>query len=110
MCVYVVFSSSGCKYVFNERLQCSLCDCPHISSSVRVSNPMNLLSYLHCSYHHNAYFMQQAGEVVRKTPDSEQSNLFEKYIQFAFDHQDGEIDGVMFTCLHAFLQNFLKVQ
>ena len=36
--------------------------------------------------------MQQAGEVVRRTPDSEKSNMFEKYIQFAFDNQDGELD------------------
>ena len=35
--------------------------------------------------------MQQAGEVVRRTPESERSNLFEKYIQFAFDNQEGEI-------------------
>ena len=91
MCT-LLFSSSGCKHVFNERLQCSLYYRPHISSSVRISNPKNQPLDYYCSYHHNAFFMQQAGEVVRRTPDSEKSNMFEKYIQFAFDNQDGELD------------------
>ena len=29
---------------------------------------------------------------TRRTPESERSNLFEKYIQFAFDNQEGEMD------------------
>ena len=42
---------------------------------------------LYNRYHHNAYFMQQAGEVVRR----KNINLFERFIQFAFDKQDGKV-------------------
>ena len=30
--------------------------------------------------------------MVKRTPGSEKPNLFEKYIQFAFNNEDGELD------------------
>ena len=39
-----------------------------------------------CRYHHNAYFAQQVGEVVRQ----EMPEKFVDYIQLMFDNQDSK--------------------
>ena len=49
-------------------------------------------------YHHNAYFMQQAGEVVRNV-----SYLnFEDYLDAAFEDQDRETIHIYYYCLFKF--------
>lgn len=68
---------------------------------------------LYNRYHHNAYFMQQAGEVVRR----KNINLFERFIQFAFDKQDGKVTlltpedkskpALSLSCYQSFLKELL---
>ncbi len=43
--------------------------------------------YYICRYHHNAYFVQQAGETVKNVS----IDSFEKFIVTMFQNQDGKI-------------------
>lgn len=59
----------------------------HLSMNHGLLNTTILyLVAFHCSYHHNAYFAQQVGVVVR----SEDPEKFKEYIQLVFDNQDSE--------------------
>ena len=48
---------------------------------------MALVALCFCRYHHNAYFAQEVGVVVRQMkPDR-----FADFVQLIFDHQDSEL-------------------
>ena len=46
---------------------------------------------MECSYHHNAYFAQIVGEVVRR----EKNESFPDYVQLIFDNQDSKLLAVI---------------
>ena len=97
LCLYYLFFRLWTCIQWEITVQ-SLLLSTYFLSRKNIKSNRQVSWFSHFSYHHNAYFMQQAGEVVRRTPDSEKSKLFEKYIQFAFDNQNGELD--MISGLH----------
>ena len=84
----------ACMYV-HTCLCVYLCACVYMCVCVHVSVCfMYVCVFISCMcvlhrYHHNAYFVQQAGVVIRNMQKSMESD-FVKYMEMVFSNQESE--------------------
>ena len=79
-----------------------LCICHYVCVHVNVGAPMHTQAYTHgyiytcsvfilmCRYHHNAYFMQQTGVVIRNM-EAAMSSDFVDYMEMVFSNQESKL-------------------